>query len=110
MIDWNRIAELRDEIGADDFGEVVEIFLEEVDDKIAELRDLTDKSDLESVMHFLKGSALNLGFSAFSDLCQQGETAARMGDGENIDLTAVIACYDTSKAEFLSALNKLDAA
>ena len=36
-----------------------------------------DRQDLESTVHFLKGSALNLGFSHFSTLCQENETAAR---------------------------------
>ena len=29
MIDWARVSELRDEVGAEDFDEVVELFLEE---------------------------------------------------------------------------------
>jgi hypothetical protein len=33
MIDWDRVQELRDEIGAEAFGEVVELFLEEVTTK-----------------------------------------------------------------------------
>lgn len=110
MIDWNRVTELRDEIGAEDFGEVVEIFLEEVEDEIDKLRGQVDESSLESTMHFLKGSALNLGFSEFSELCQKGETAAGAGDADAIDLPRITACYDASKSEFLSALSKLDAA
>ena len=31
MIDWTRVKELQDEIGADDFAEVVQLFLEETD-------------------------------------------------------------------------------
>ena len=42
MIDWARVSELRDEVGAEDFDEVVELFLEEVEEAIAALRDLTD--------------------------------------------------------------------
>lgn len=34
MIDWARIIELHDEIGADDFNEVVELFLSEVEERI----------------------------------------------------------------------------
>ena len=30
MIDWQRVNELRDEVGAEDFEEVVDLFLEEV--------------------------------------------------------------------------------
>ena len=38
MIDWTRVSELRDEVGAEDFDEVVELFLEEVDEAIKILR------------------------------------------------------------------------
>ena len=34
MIDWTRVNELVDEIGTEDFGEVVELFLMEVDHAI----------------------------------------------------------------------------
>ena len=56
MIDWARVSELRDVVGAEDFDEVVELFLEEVDEAIAALRDLTDLSELEPQCHFLKSA------------------------------------------------------
>ena len=34
MIDWDRVSELRDEVGAEDFLEVVEMFLDEVNEEI----------------------------------------------------------------------------
>ena len=52
MIDWARVSELRHEVGAEDFDEVVELFLEEVDEAIAALRDLTDLSELEPQCYF----------------------------------------------------------
>ena len=110
MIDWNRVTELRDEIGVDDFGEVVEIFLEEVDEEIAKLDGQLDAQGLEATLHFLKGSALNLGFSTFSKLCQQGETSAANGAGDSIDLSEITRCYAASKTEFLNSLGSLDAA
>ena len=70
MIDWARVSELRDEVGAEDFDEVVELLLEEVDEAIAALRDLMDLSKLEPQCHFLKGSPLNIGFREFANLCQ----------------------------------------
>ena len=45
MIDWASVSELRDEVGAEDFDEVVELFLEEVDEAIIALRDLVDLSE-----------------------------------------------------------------
>ena len=37
MIDWERVRELRSEIGADDFAEVVEMFLSEADEAVTRL-------------------------------------------------------------------------
>ncbi|MEO3414678.1 Hpt domain-containing protein [Roseovarius sp. CAU 1744] len=108
MIDWDRVNELRDEIGADDFAEVVEIFLEEVEEEMAKLGVDADQQSLESTLHFLKGSALNLGFTHFSELCQASELAARANTP--VDTDALKAAYAASKAEFLASLDKPDAA
>lgn len=101
MIDWNRVEELRDEVGSDDFEEVVELFLEEVDEAITRMQTQPDDSRLEQDLHFLKGSSLNLGFAAFSTLCFEGETAARQGETERIDLPKIFNSYAESRAEFL---------
>lgn len=110
MIDWNRVDELRDEIGKEDFDEVVEIFLEEVEEVIAVIRGGVASDQIETHLHFLKGSALNLGFSDFSARCQSGETAAAQGQFDQIDLPAVVTCYEQSKTAFLDALANQHAA
>lgn len=110
MIDWNRVTELRDEIGAEDFADVVELFLEEVESEIATLKTCCGQDQLESKLHFLKGSALNLGFSTFSQLCQSGETAAASGAFDRIDLPATLDSYAASKTIFINGLARLDAA
>ena len=51
---------------------------------------------LEADLHFLKGAALNLGFSEFAALCQDGERRAALGEG-GLDITAVKDCYALSK-------------
>lgn len=104
MIDWTRVSELRDEIGAEDFGDVVDLFLEEVEAEIDTLREGCDPATLEARLHFLKGSALNLGFADFSALCQQGETCAAQGATDRIDLPATLHCFDRSRAAFLAGL------
>lgn len=101
MIDWTRISELRTEIGTEDFDEVVEIFLDEVDAAMDALG--SDPSALETQLHFLKGSALNLGFAGFATLCQDGENRARDGDG-GVDLAEVRASYAASRDAFLEGL------
>lgn len=104
MIDWTSVGELRDEIGVDDFGEVVELFLEEVAEVMERLRQPNDLGRLEQDLHFLKGSALSLGFQAFSELCQEGERLANAGKSELVDLPKITQCYEDSRAVFLSEL------
>jgi HPt (histidine-containing phosphotransfer) domain-containing protein len=104
MIDWDRVRNLRDEIGADAFEEVVDLFLEEVQTEIDRLRAPREALDIEGQLHFLKGSALNLGFIAFSDLCHVGEAAAAAGQGGRVDLTEILCCFEQSKAAFLAGL------
>lgn len=104
MIDWPRVNELRDEVGAEDFDEVVDLFLEEVEEVIERLRALTDVSQLEQDLHFLKGSALSLGFQAFSDLCQTGERLSAQGQADTVDVTEIVTSFDLSKSVFLSDL------
>ena len=109
MIDWTRVAELRDEIGAEDFGDVVEIFLEEVEDTIDRLR-RAGPDDYEAMLHFLKGSALNLGFTRFSGLCQTGEFLAAGGKATEIPVDEILEVYEASKQEFIGDLHRRFAA
>lgn len=107
MIDWRKAEELRSEVGAKDFPEVFELFVAEVETAIARLRPGLPDAAIENDMHFIKGSAWNLGFTALGELCQSGERCARDGNAQSVDLDAVRLCYIDSKAEFirLSALN-----
>jgi HPt (histidine-containing phosphotransfer) domain-containing protein len=99
MIDWERVRELRAEIGADDFMEVAEMFLEEADEAVARLTPGLTAPSIEADLHFLKGAALNLGFDALSGLCQDGERRAASGD-TSVNLDAVRNTYFASKAAF----------
>jgi len=100
MIDWERVNTLRDEVGAEDFDEVVELFLDEVEEVVARLHAAPDLDTLEEDLHFLKGSALGLGFSAFSALCQVGETLSANGKADTVDLPEILANYAESKRTF----------
>ncbi|KAE9630880.1 Hpt domain-containing protein [Parasedimentitalea maritima] len=104
MIDWPRVKELREEVGAEDFGEVVDLFLEEVEEVIGKLSKLSDRTQLEQDLHFLKGSALSLGFQGFSSLCQDGERKSAQGSADTVDVPAIIATYQSSKATFINEL------
>lgn len=105
MIDWARVTELRDEIGAEDFAEVVELFLDEVGDGVSRLGPDLDAGALEAELHFLKGSALNLGFSEFSALCEAGEKRAGEGHTDGIDLDAICSSFAASMHAFNAELN-----
>ena len=104
MIDWERVADLRSEVGEDDFFEVVDLFLEEVEEVIDRLTSSPEPARFEDDLHFLKGSALNLGFRHFSALCQIGEKLAAVGKGDQVDIATVLASYRESKQVFLQEL------
>ena len=101
MIDWDRVAELRDEIGEEDFAEVAELFLEEADEVVARISALDDLDSRQAALHFLKGSALNLGFSDLAQLCQRGEKAAALTAD---DFARLIVCYNASREGFFRGL------
>lgn len=104
MIDWDRVASLRDEIGAMDFAEVVEMFLGEADEVVGRLRVGKPDPTLEAELHALKGSALNLGFAELALLCSSGERQANVG--ERVDLARVTLSYAESRLEFESGLEE----
>ncbi|RPE64701.1 Hpt domain-containing protein [Pacificibacter maritimus] len=101
MIDWDRVIELRNEVGSDDFDEVVDLFLNEVDEVIERLRAGSDRSQLESDLHFLKGSCLNLGFATFSTLCQRGESMAASGMASDVNVEDMLDVYEKSRSTFI---------
>jgi HPt (histidine-containing phosphotransfer) domain-containing protein len=107
MIDWTRVRELRDEIGNDGFAEVVELFLDEVEEVVMRLRATPDPRTLEQDLHFLTGCAWNLGFTAFGALCHQGERRVAQGMAASVDLAVVLAGYAAARAEFLAGLARL---
>lgn len=100
MIDWNRVTELRDEIGAEDFADVAEIFLEEVDEEIAKIGQPDYDGDLAADFHFLKGGALNLGFADFATLCGNAEADSRNDTFDTERIAGIVSCYHASRQLF----------
>ena len=101
MINWARFEELRHEIGEDGIGEVVEIFLEEVEETLGQLSEPQSDADRAASLHFLKGSALNLGFDDVARLCDTppgGPAAAPTAD--------IIAAFEIAKAALLDGLDR----
>ena len=103
MIDWQQVRQLEEDIGIDDFGEVVTLFLAEVDEAIFQLKENPPikSEEISAALHFLKGSAYNLGFKSFGDFCGIGERHAKNGQLDENGLEEVIDLYQQSKAIFL---------
>ena len=70
MIDWERIEDLRREVGHKDFADVVALFFEEIDSSLTGSLDLTEPDQIRDLLHFIRGSALNLGFFELARLCE----------------------------------------
>ncbi|TCP40269.1 Hpt domain-containing protein [Rhodovulum marinum] len=96
MIDWTRVEELRSEVGEDAFDEVLDLFLEEVDEVMNRLRETPDPECLPADLHFVRGSALNLGLKDFCAICQGIEH--RLARGESVELGKLLDCYAESKS------------
>ncbi len=107
MISWERVEEFRREVGEEDFDEVAEMFILEVEEMIAQMREKPDPNSLAENLHFLKGCALNLGFEAFSALCADGENRAAKEDPSGVDLDSIFSAYAASKAEFFAGRERL---
>ncbi|MEM6618625.1 MAG: Hpt domain-containing protein [Pseudomonadota bacterium] len=102
MIDWAQIKQLEEDVGAEDLGEVIALFLSEVDEAVDEMiaSPPADGPSMASALHFLKGSAYNLGFRAFGDYCAEGEKSAGEGDISGVSVEKVQALYGASKTKF----------
>ncbi|MEP5731241.1 MAG: Hpt domain-containing protein [Sulfitobacter sp.] len=106
MIDWNRVRELQDEVGAEDFDEILELFFSEVEIVIEPLTNVTDATAMAADLHFLRSGALNLGFSELAKLCAAGEITANSGTLDGIDPHAIQQTYEAAKSTFTSNMLK----
>ncbi|UXU75347.1 MULTISPECIES: Hpt domain-containing protein [unclassified Paracoccus (in: a-proteobacteria)] len=96
MLDWDRIKELREEVGDDEFQLILELFLDEVEGVMMRLS-RRDPARLETDLHFLKGCAANLGFAEFGRLCDRAEQHAAARDCDNICINELLRVYSESK-------------
>lgn len=105
MIDWERVLDLREEVGPEDFDEVIELFMSEVEECLDGLSSGAEPEKMEEDMHLLKGCALNLGFSQFAQLCQTGETAAAEKQAGSVDVDAVRLLFKQSQTTFATEMD-----
>ncbi|WP_103332116.1 Hpt domain-containing protein [Pseudotabrizicola formosa] len=99
MIDWQVANDLKQAIGTDVFDEVIEVFFTEADGTLTRMMAATTADDMKSELHFMKGSALNLGFREVAQLCQTLEHRAEAGDTD-LPLSQVQTIYAASREEF----------
>lgn len=108
IIDRFRLLELRDEIGGEVLSDVMLLFQDEADDMVAGLiSGRFAPSEIADRLHFLKGSAINLGLCALASLCQEGERRAFTGEPQPVDGARLRQIYDASKDAFQQALRSL---
>lgn len=103
MLDWDRITELRHEVGEDEFQLILELFLDEVEGVMMRLS-RHNATRLETDLHFLKGCAWNLGFAAFGNLCDVSERMTADGGAQDVSIEALMASYSDSKQALMRAL------
>lgn len=108
-MDWERLRELRDEVGEDAFEEVVHLFLSETDERVEALRAQASTATLAEDMHFLKGAALNLGLAPLAAACQRAEACAVQGRTDGVDLPAILATYAENRRALLAECARLAA-
>lgn len=95
MLNKDRIEELRGEVGDDGFVEVIEIFCEEVEEVLEHLA--TPGADLAERLHFLKGSALNIGMERVGALCLAAEDRLRFDANAVPDIATIRDAYAASR-------------
>ncbi len=98
MINWDRVRDLYDEIGAESFAEVLELFVQEVDEALGRLTSAPDAQARSGEFHFLKGAALNLGLDDLAALCAQGEKTAAAGQNADTAQAQVLAEFPARNA------------
>lgn len=103
MVNWDRITELKEEVGEEDLAEVLALFCEEVEEALGALS-TTDANSLKGHLHFLKGSALNIGLDQVSALCREAEQSLANDPKSVIATDAIRTAYQSAHAELQDLL------
>ena len=90
-IDWDHLASLRDDVGAEDFADIVLLFFAEIGEKLDQMQGAGTAPAVDD-FHFLRGSAANLGFTDMVEACRKAEAAC--AGGAKPDLAAVVRSYE----------------
>lgn len=101
-VDWDRLNELKADIGEEDFADVAMLFVTELQETLSTL---TSDRAAANDFHFLRGSAANLGLDALVAACEAAENACVAGTTPDVD--AVRAAFDCALAEMAKELPDL---
>lgn len=100
--------EFLQEIMADEFAELIDVFILDAERRIASIKQLISQQqaiDVSSLAHGLKGSAMNLSAANLVGLCKQLEEQARKEDlSQAMQLIAAIEQEYSNVKAFLQAL------
>lgn len=99
MIDWKRVGELKDEVGEDAIMEIAEIFLEEMTEAIDPILQGNQPASIPDILHFVKGAALNVGFSDLAKVCENAEQ-----NPGALNTKTLVSTFSASKSAFLAGL------
>ena len=104
MIDLARFDELKTEVGSEDLPEILALFCAEVDETISRLHGSSPQS-LLSDLHFIRGSALNIGMQTLADLCARKENALRRGLPLDTNFSEFRSAFDLSRTALEALVN-----
>lgn len=104
-VDWDRLNELRSDIGEEDFADVACLFVAELQETLDGLAPDTAKA---ADFHFLRGSAANLGFVTLVAACTAAEVACNAGNLPDVD--AVRSSFTGALAEVEPHVPELESA
>ncbi|QXT39939.1 Hpt domain-containing protein [Gymnodinialimonas ceratoperidinii] len=104
-VDWDRLNDLRADIGEEDFADVALLFVAELQET---LHRLTPQAATAADFHFLRGSAANLGFVALVAACTRAEDACN--EGATPDIRAVADAFASALAEVTPQVPELASA
>lgn len=97
LVNRTRLDVLMEEIGEEDFDDVLDMFLSESAATMDRLLTGDSAESRKAALHGLKGTALTMGLDDLAGLCRRGET------GESIDPALLQAVFGQS-CEALAAL------
>lgn len=100
MIDWDRVREIRKEVGDAEFRPILELFLDEIETITFRLAG-NDSGRMETDFHFLRGCACNLGFRALAAVCEEFEGLVIAGRLGEVRIEHVLDIYAQSKQAFM---------